>query len=1766
MNEKPEDKPMARKLPSLLQQHQSDPIEEIQHSIIESPDTTARINEEQWKMYQIETDRPTAGPQEFYGARIDVDPAALQGPYVPYAPSTESLLALLGNTNGSQSQTFYHKARRLETDTPTESRYKPIGSSPYPAWNSNSPPLSEDEIEEAFVDLTNKFGFQRDNMNNMYDHFMTMLDSRSSRMSPVQALHSLHADYIGGPHSNYTKWYFAVQMDLDDRSITDTQAISLEESRRNWQTKMESQSDEERAQQLILYLLMWGESSTVRYTPECFCFIFKMANDYRRSYYSQDVVSPEGDFLDSVITPLYRFVRERQYEIVEGKFIKRERDHEDIIGYDDVNQLFWRKQSIAPLVLFDGRLLSEINPDQRYIAIKHINWKAAFRKTYKEKRSWIHSLVNFMRIWIIHVATFWYYMSANATFFYLSRDPGIAEKETPVRISVIALGGAVSTGFMLIGGLAEYLYLPTTMSNMCKLLRRMLILIVIFCINIAPTVFIAFKQRTGTLALILSLVQLGVGIVTTLVFSIVPSSTLFEPLYAKSRETLPDKTFAANFAPLNRNDRLTSIALWVCVFFCKFIESYFFLVLSFKDPLRTMSNMTIRNCSDRMLGSWLCSHMPEITIFLMFVMDLTLFFLDTYLWYIIWNTIFSVSQLLYMGISIWVPWRNIYSRVPKNIYSKILSTTATEGGYVPKILCSQIWNAVIIAMYREHLLSIDHVHMLVYKTLEPEDKEDPQPVLKPPTFFSAYKEDAFFPKNSEASRRVAFFAQSLSSTTMPSSAPVAELPTFTVLVPHYGEKILLSLREIIREEDQNTRVTLLEYLKQLHSVEWENFVKDTKILAEETSAAGPHDESDPARRSTSEKDDLPFYCIGFKSSAPEYTLRTRIWASLRAQTLYRTVAGFMNYTKALKILHRVENPEMAKAFNEDFDKEEHELDLIAQRKFRFLIAMQRYAKFNKEEAENAEYLLSVYPDLQIAYIDEEPPKLPGEETIYYSVLVDGHCERLENGQRQPKYRIRLPGNPILGDGKADNQNHALIFYRGEYLQLVDANQDNYLEECFKIRSIFGEFEEKKPSSNPYSPTSSPHPVAIVGAREYIFSENIGVLGDVAAGKEQTFGTLTQRIMAKVGGRLHYGHPDFLNASFITTRGGVSKGQKGIHLNEDIYAGMNAFLRGGRIKHTEYFQCGKGRDLGFGSILNFTTKIGTGMGEQMLSREYYYLGTRLPLDRFLTFYYGHPGFHINNILIMFAVQIFMFCMLMVGAMVSSLPLCHRDPLRPNGPLIPIGCYNMMPVYDWIMRCILSIFMVFFIAFLPLFLQELSEKGFRRSIGRLLRHFLSLSPLFEVFITQIYSNSVLTNLSFGGARYIATGRGFATTRIPFSILYSRFAGPSMYFGVRTMILLLFVTMTLWMPHLIYFWFSVIALIISPFVFNPHQFALTDFIIDYREFLRWLSRGNSKPHANSWIAYCRLSRTRITGYKRKKLGDPSDSKTSTDSPRAHLAVIFFSEIFAPFLQAIFCSIAYLFVKSFDPAERLKNSNVPGALVRILLMSVGPIACNAATLLAIFLVSLIIGWPLGSKFTKFGSVMAGAAHTLSVITFCAFFEVFWLLEDWRFDRVVLGLIASFSIQRLIFKLLIAIFLSREMGHDGTNRGWWTGDWRGRNLGKHAFTQPFREFICKIVEMSMFSMDFIIGHVVLFVLSPFTLIPYIDQLHSTMLFWLRPSKQIRRPIMSWSQRRQRRRIAIAYGLLFLVTFIAFVALLCAPIFAKWFGLKDLIKPSNVWI
>ncbi|EAS36399.3 1,3-beta-glucan synthase component FKS1 [Coccidioides immitis RS] len=1716
------------------------------------------------------------------------------------------------------SQISYGGNRSSGASTPIYGDYSNVlppgqrSREPYPAWASDAQiPVSKEEIEDIFLDLVNKFGFQRDSMRNMYDHLMTQLDSRASRMTPNQALLSLHADYIGGDNANYRRWYFAAHLDLDDAvgfanmklgktnrrtrkarkaakkaqsdPNNEEQALesmegdnSLEAAEYRWKTRMNRMSQHERARQIALYLLCWGEANQVRFMPECLCFIFKCADDYLRSPECQNRVEPVPEFtyLNEIVTPLYQYCRDQGYEILDGKYVRRERDHNKIIGYDDINQLFWYPEGIERIILEDKTRLVDVPPAERYMKLKDVNWKKVFFKTYKETRSWFHMLVNFNRIWVMHVTGFWFYTAFNSKPLYTPNYEQRLDNQPKAAAtwSAVGLGGAIASLIMIGATLAEWAYVPRQWAGAQHLTKRLLFLIVVFVINLGPSVYVFGIRQDDKIALVLGIVQFFIALATFIFFSVMPLGRLFGSYLTKnSRRYVASQTFTASFPRLRGNDMWMSYGLWVCVFTAKFVESYFFLTLSIKDPIRILSTMTIHRCAgDAILKDILCKYQPKILLGLMLFTDLVLFFLDTYLWYIILKTIFSVARSFYLGVSIWTPWRNIFSRLPKRIYSKVLATTDMEIKYKPKVLISQIWNAVVISMYREHLLAIDHVQKLLYHQV-PSEQEGKR-TLRAPTFFVSQEDHSFktefFPSQSEAERRISFFAQSL-STPIPEPVPVDNMPTFTVLIPHYSEKILLSLREIIREDEPYSRVTLLEYLKQLHPHEWDCFVKDTKILADETSQFNGEYEKSEKDAAKSKIDDLPFYCIGFKSAAPEYTLRTRIWASLRSQTLYRTISGFMNYSRAIKLLYRVENPEVVQMFGGNSEKLERELERMARRKFKICVSMQRYAKFNKEERENTEFLLRAYPDLQIAYLDEEPPVNEGEEPRLYSALIDGHSEIMENGLRRPKFRIQLSGNPILGDGKSDNQNHAIIFYRGEYVQLIDANQDNYLEECLKIRSVLAEFEEMTTDNvSPYTPGLPPtktNPVAILGAREYIFSENIGILGDVAAGKEQTFGTLFARTMAQIGGKLHYGHPDFLNGIFMTTRGGVSKAQKGLHLNEDIYAGMNALLRGGRIKHCEYYQCGKGRDLGFGSILNFTTKIGTGMGEQMLSREYYYLGTQLPLDRFFSFFYAHPGFHINNLFIMLSVQMFMICLINLGALRhETIPCVYKKGVPITDPLKPTGCADINPVRDWVQRCIVSICIVFLISFVPLVVQELTERGCWRAATRLAKHFGSFSPLFEVFVCQIYANSLHNNLSFGGARYIGTGRGFATARIPFGVLYSRFAGPSIYLGARSLMMLLFATATVWAAWLLYFWASLLALCISPFLFNPHQFAWNDFFIDYRDYLRWLSRGNSRSHASSWIAFCRLSRTRITGYKRKVLGSPSE-KLSADAPRAHLSNIFFSEIVGPLVLVAVTLIPYLFINAQTGVQ--DNPKPTNSLIRVGIVALAPIAINAGVLAALFGMACCMGPILSMCCKKFGSVLAAIAHGVAVIALLALFEVMFFLEGWSFPRALIGMIAATAIQRFVFKLIISLALTREFRQDSSNIAWWTGKWY--NMGWHSISQPGREFLCKITELGLFAADFILGHVLLFFMLPALCIPFVDKFHSVILFWLRPSRQIRPPIYSLKQSKLRKRRVIRFAILYFLMLILFVILIAGPLIARRFITKfpdipfDLLQPIN---
>ena len=225
------------------------------------------------------------------------------------------------------------------------------------------------------------------------------------------------------------------------------------------------------------------------------------------------------------------------------------------------------------------------------------------------------------------------------------------------------------------------------------------------------------------------------------------------------------------------------------------------------------------------------------------------------------------------------------------------------------------------------------------------------------------------------------------------------------------------------------------------------------------------------------------------------------------------------------------------------------------------------------------------------------------------------------------------------------------------------------------------------------------------------------------------------------------------------------------------------------------------------------------------------------------------------------------------------------------------------------------------------------------------------------------------------------------------------------------------------------------------------------------------------------------------------------SGDVPRAQFTNIFFSEIVGPLVLVAVTLVPYLFINA---QTGVQNSPTPtNSLIRVAVVAFAPIGINAGVLAGLFAMACCMGPILSMCCKKFGSVLAAIAHCVAVVMLIAFFEVMFFLEGWNFSRALLGMIAVAALQRFVFKLIIALALTREFKSDSANIAWWTGKWYA--MGWHSISQPGREFLCKITELGMFAADFVLGHFLLFFMLPVIAIPYVDKFHSIMLFWLRP-------------------------------------------------------------
>ena len=660
------------------------------------------------------------------------------------------------------------------------------------------------------------------------------------------------------------------------------------------------------------------------------------------------------------------------------------------------------------------------------------------------------------------------------------------------------------------------------------------------------------------------------------------------------------------------------------------------------------------------------------------------------------------------------------------------------------------------------------------------------------TLLSLSKFDAQ-PWSFDARRRLMFWMNSLFMD-MPAAPMVRHMKSFSTLTPFYAEDVMYSNNDLLKQTPDG--LSNLVYLQTIYPKDWQNLLERVGYV--ETSRSG--------------------------ILSSEKAQEARVWATNRGQTLYRTVSGMMLYQKALNLLAGLEEPTADKSWLED----------VCRQKFTYVIACQVYGnqkKNDEKQASEIDHLLKHNLDLRVAYIDSARVAVvdeSGNPTVqdeYYSVLVKAVKS---SGPICEVYRVKLPGNPMIGEGKPENQNHAIIFTRGQLLQAIDMNQTAYFEEALKIKNLLQEFNsEKRPS--------------IVGFREHIFTGSLSSIANYMALQEGTFVTLGQRVLTNpLCLRFHYGHPDLFDKTFFMSRGGVSKASKGINLSEDIFAGFNSVLRGSAhgSEMVEYAQVGKGRDVGLPQLYKFEAKLSQGAAEQALSRDVYRLSNSLDFFRLLTFYCAGLGFYISNCLTIWAIYLFLYSKML---------------------LVLFRLTNEIALFSGTQTLSYWFGQIGFVLSLPVFCTVGVEQGFGNALVDLLILFLTGGPFYFTFMIGTKMFFFAQTILVGGAKYRPTGRGFVITHESFAETYRFYASShfsnffELFFG-----LLLYAVFSpspsTYSAETWSLWLLAFAFGFSPFWFNPMGFEYDKIVADWRDWMQWMQRteGFGGDPQKSWLAW--------------------------------------------------------------------------------------------------------------------------------------------------------------------------------------------------------------------------------------------------------------------------------------------------------------------------
>lgn len=300
---------------------------------------------------------------------------------------------------------------------------------------------------------------------------------------------------------------------------------------------------------------------------------------------------------------------------------------------------------------------------------------------------------------------------------------------------------------------------------------------------------------------------------------------------------------------------------------------------------------------------------------------------------------------------------------------------------------------------------------------------------------------------------------------------------------------------------------------------------------------------------------------------------------------------------------------------------------------------------------------------------------------------------------------------------------------------------------------------------------------------------------------------------------------------------------------DVFAGFDLTLRGGNVIHREYLQVGKGREMMFIPHMQFISKLARGSAEVTMTRQSYRLGTRLTFSRLLGFFYGHVGHYLTPVMmelttwmIVFSLMYFTLCdARFKNGLAAAVRARAATAAGPTGELPDSYASIAADLVDSQFGPLAVLFIT--AQAVPLLFETTLNRGFGAGLWALVLQFVSLSSLFFAFQSQLTGFYFRQELSAGGAAYVGTGRGMASTRASFDLLYRTFSQPCIVPGAEVGLMLAVVVLAApaRLPA-VGFWVGMALVlaswIFSPFIFNPHHFSLTKILrVDLCDWARWV-----------------------------------------------------------------------------------------------------------------------------------------------------------------------------------------------------------------------------------------------------------------------------------------------------------------------------------------